>query len=122
MLGGERGNGVVNRGYLGRVDAVVVDYGVAGEVGHGYDVVGIVHAVFLDAENGGVGLPARAVKLGGVNVDDEGLAGDLLGMDACGIGEPVVGVNHVKVKSAGDYSGTDGIIVDFFHEVVGVTS
>ena len=58
LLGGKRCHGIVNGRYLCRVDAVVVNHSVAGKIAYRYDVVGIVHAVLLDAENGGIGFPS----------------------------------------------------------------
>ena len=55
-------------------------------------------------------------------MNHEGLAGDLLGMDAGRVGEPVVGVNHVEFLSAGYHAGANRVIVDFFQEIVGISA
>ncbi len=50
----------------------MVYYGLSGEVAHGDYMVGVCHAVALDAVDGGLGLPAGAVVLGGVHVHHSG--------------------------------------------------
>ena len=85
-------------------------------------MVGVVHAVLLYGEHRGVHVAARAVVVGGVHVDYQGLAGDLLGMDAGGVGEPVVRVDDVEVNGARYHTGHDGVVVDFLQQVVGVSA
>ena len=53
-------------------------------------------------------------------MDDEWFATDLLGMDTCGIGEPVVGVDDVVFLLTSYDTCYDGIVVDFVLEVVGI--
>ena len=43
-------------------------------------------------------------------------------MYAGGVSEPVVRVNDVAVNGAGDDAGSDGVVVDFLEEVIGVTT
>jgi len=83
-------HGVVYGSHLGGVDAVFLDYGLAREVRYGDDMVGVEHAVALDVEHCGIDVAARAVIVGGVHMDYQRLARHLLGVDAGGIGEPVV--------------------------------
>ena len=112
----------MHRGYLGRVLVVLLDYGAARQVRHRYDVVGVVHAVLLDAVDVGVDVASGTVEVGGVHVDDQGLAGDVLGVDACRVGEPVVAVDDVEGDCAGYDPGHDGVVVDLLEEVVGVAA
>ena len=55
-----------------------------------------------------------------MHMNHQRLAAHLLGMNAGRIGEPVVRVNDVELLSAGNHTGYDRIVVDLFHEVVGI--
>ena len=115
-------HGVVYSSDLRGVDAVALDDGAAGEVADGDDMVSVNHAVALDVIYRGVDVATRPVIVSGMHVNDEGLAGDLLGMYAGGVSEPVVRVNDIAVNGAGDDAGGDGVVVDFLEEVIGVTT
>ena len=69
---------------------ILLDDGTAGEIADGDDVVSVVHPVHLDTEYCGVHIATTAVEVRGVDVYDEGLTGDLLGMDPRWISQPVV--------------------------------
>ena len=69
---------------------ILLDDGTAGEVADRDDVVSVVHPVHLDTEDRGVHIATTAVEVRGVDVYDEGLTGDLLGMDPRWISQPVV--------------------------------
>ena len=75
---------------LGWILVILLDDGTAGEIADGDDVVCVVHPVHLDAEDRGVHIATTAVEVRGVDVYDEGLTGDLLGMDPRWISQPVV--------------------------------
>ena len=115
-------HGIVYGSHLGRVDAVFVDYRGAGEITYRDYVVGVEHTITLDVEHGRVHIAARAVEVGGVYVDYHRLAGHLLGMYACGICEPVVGVDYVKLLGTGDDTGAYRVVVDFLQKVIGIAS
>ena len=119
---GQRIDGIVHGDALRRVLMVVVDHRLAREFRHAHDAVGMVHTVFLDGIDRGVHLSARAVEVCGVHVDHQGASAHLLGVDASRIGEPVVGVNDVILLLSGDDTSHDGVVVDFFLEVVGIFS
>ena len=57
-----------------------------------------------------------------MHVDDQRLARHLLGMDARRVGEPVMAVNDVAVHGAGNDTRNDAVVVDFFEQVLGITS
>ncbi len=117
----QRYDGVVDRRNLGRVDAVLLDDGAARQVGDGDDVVGMRHAVLLDAEHCRVDVAARAVEVGGVDVYDEGLAGDVLGVYAGRVCQPVVRVYDVAGHRTRYHAGDYRVVVDLLEYVVGVT-
>ena len=75
---------------LGWILVILLDHGTAGEIADGDDVVSVVHPVHLDAEDRGVHIASTAVEVRGVDVYDEGLTSDLLGMDPRWISQPVV--------------------------------
>ena len=82
--------------------AVTVHNNVAGPVTHCDNPVGSFHTALLYVVDEGVVVLAVTVKLGGVNVYYQRLAAHFLGGDAGQIGEPVVGVDHVKVVLCGN--------------------
>ena len=118
----ERINGIVHREHLARILMILVDDRVACQVRHTHDAIGMVHAVLLDGVDGGVHMAAATVVVGGVHVDTQRLAAHLLGVDACGIGEPVVGVDDVELLATRHHTGNDRIIVDFLVQIARVTA
>ena len=80
----------------------------------------MVHTVFLDGIDGGVHLSARSVEIRGVHVDHQGASAHLLGVNASRIGEPVVGMDDVILLLSGDDPCHDGVVIDFFLQVVGI--
>ena len=53
-----------------------------------------------------------------MDVYDEGLTSDLLGMNPCRISQPVVRVDDVEGLTASDDTCYDGVVVDLLEEVV----
>ena len=105
---------------FGGVDAILGDDDIAGEVAHGDDLVGRHHTVLLYGEDAGVDVVhAAAVEGGGVDVDDQRLAGQALGGDAGIVGEPVVGVDHVEfiLVLDGYRAAHKGVAGNLFHKV-----
>ena len=120
QLGAERHNGVVYSGYLCRIDTVVVNHSLASEIRHGDYVVGMNHAVALDAIDRGIGLSARTVVLGSMNVNHQRLACDLLGMYSGRIGEPVVAMDDIEVERACNHTRGNRVVVDFLEKIRGI--
>ena len=85
-------------------------------------MVGIVHAVFLDIEHCGIDVATASVEVGGMNVNHQWLACDLLGVNTGRIGEPVVRVDNIAWNGACNHTSHNRIIVDFLNEVIGVTT
>ena len=105
---------------LGRIDAVLGDDDVPGQVADGDDLVSHFHTPLLYGEDAGVDVVrASAVERGGVHVDYQRLAGHLLGSDSGRICEPVVGVDEVELTLVllGYGSAHHRIACDFLHEV-----
>ena len=82
----------------------------------------MVHTILLDAIHRGIDIAAAAVEVGGVNVDDEGLAAHVLGVNTCGIGQPVVCMDDVVLLLACDDASHDGVVVDFLVEVLRIAT
>ncbi len=118
----ERHYGVVNCRHFCGIDAITLDDRLTGQIADRDDMVGVDHAVALDVEHSRVDIAARAVIVCRVDMDHQRLAGDLLGVDAGGIGQPVVAVDYVAVDGACDHSGRDRIIVDLFKKIVGIAT
>ena len=55
-------------------------------------------------------------------MDDQRFPADVLGVDACRIGKPVVGMDDVELLLACNDTGHDGVVVDFVLKVFGVAS
>ncbi len=87
-----------------RVDAVFVDDSLARQVTHGDNMVSVMHTVEFDSEHRRVYVAARAVEVGGVYVNHQRLARHLLGVNACGICKPVMGVDDVELLCPGNHS------------------
>ena len=115
-------DGVVHRHHFCRVLPVVVDDGAAGEFRNAHDAVGMVHAVALNGVDRGVDIAARAVEIRGVDVHHQRLSAHLLGVDARGIGEPVVGMDDVILLLSGNDTRHDGVVVDLFLQIVGIAA
>ena len=82
-------DGVVDHLDLVGSHAVAVDADVLGQVADGDDLVGPVHAGALDVVDALVDVLAAAVELGGVDVDDQRLAGMAATARPAGIGDRV---------------------------------
>ena len=100
----------------------MVDNGLAGEFRHTHYAVGIVHSVFLYAIDSGVHLSSRAVEIGGMDMDAQRFAAHALGMDACGIGEPVVGMDYIKLLGACYDTRNDAVVVYLLVKVAGIAA
>ncbi len=85
-------------------------------------MVGLKHAVTLDAKHRRVYIATRTVVVGGVNVYHQRLARHLLGVNAGRICQPVVGVYDVKLFGTCHNAGHYGVIVDLLKEIVGITA
>ena len=115
-------DGVVHRHHFRRILPVVVDDRAAGEFRNAHDAVGMVHAVALNGVDRGVDIAARAVEIRGVDVHHQRFAAHLLGVDARGIGEPVVGMDDVILLLPSDDARHDGVVVDLFLQIVGIAA
>ena len=112
---------IVDGSDLVGADAILLYNRLACEIAHGYNMVGIVHAILLDIEHRGIHITATAVKIGSMNMYHKGLACHLLGVDAGRIGEPVVRVDDIKVDCAGYHSCHYRVVVDFLKQIVGIS-
>ena len=119
---GQRIDSIVHSDALRRVLMVVIDDRLSREFRHAHDAVSVVHTVFLNGIDGGVHLSARTVEVSGVHVNHQGTSAHLFGVDAGRIGEPVVGMDNVVLLLSGNDASHDGIVVDFFLQVVGIFS
>ena len=81
---------IVNRGNFIGAYAIFLNYRFASKVAHRDNMVSIIHAIFRNAEHCGINLSTTAVKVGGMNMNYQWLACDLLGMNACRISKPIV--------------------------------
>ena len=115
-------NSVVYSRHLVGADAIFLDDSAPCEVAHGDDVVGVVHTVLLDAEHRWIDVAAAAVKVGRVDVDHKWLAGHLLGVDASGVGEPVMGVDDVAIDGSCDHARHNTVIVNLLEQVLRIAS
>ena len=57
-----------------------------------------------------------------MNVDAQGLAADLLGMDAGRIGQPIVGMDDVVVKRTSHHASNNRIVIDFLMQIAWITA
>ena len=113
---------IVHGEALAGILMVLIDNGLTGQLRHAHDAVGPVHTVLLYGIHCGIDLAAAAVEVGGMHVYAERLAADLLGMDTCRIGEPVMSMDNVKLLSTSHLSGDDRVIVDLFVKVAWITA
>jgi len=115
-------DGIVHGEHLSRVLMILVDHRGACQLAHAHDAIGMVHAVFLDGIYRGVHPSATAVIIGGVHVNAQRLAAHLLGMYAGRVGQPVVGMDDVKLLGPRHHAGNDRIVVDLFVQIAGIAS
>ena len=118
----QRFDGVVHGGYLVRILVIFFDNGVACQVRHGDDVVGGIHALFLDAIHIGIDLSAATVVVGGMNVYDHRFAAYLFGKTTGGIGQPIVRMNHIELAAVRYDTGHRFVVRNLFRQIVGITS
>ena len=111
--------GIVHSDTLRRVLMILLDHGATSEFRHTHDEVGMIHTIFFDDECGvaRVAHTACTVILCRVYVYAQGLTAHLLGVDTSRIGEPVVGVDDVKLLFASDDTCHDRVVVDLFQQV-----
>ena len=84
-------------------DAVSGDAEVLGELAHGDDLHRPVHSASLDVVDRLVDMLARTIELGRVDVDHQRLSGELCDRQTGGVGQPVVGVDHVELGALRDF-------------------
>ena len=118
----QRINGVVHGEALTRILMVLVNDGLTCQLRHTHDTVGIVHTVLLDAIDGGVHLAARTVEVGGMHVDAQGFAADLLSVDACRESQPVVSVDDIELFRSCHHACNDRVVVDLLVQIAGIAS
>ena len=58
-------------------------------------------------------MATRTVKVGRMHVDDEWLSANIFGMNAGGVGQPVVSVDDVILLLTSYNACYDGVVVDF---------
>ena len=81
-----------------------------------------IHAIFFYGKYRGIDIAAASVEVGGMNVNDQRFSGNLLGMNAGRIGEPVVRMDNVTRIGASYHTGYNRIVVYLFKEVIGITA
>ena len=112
----------MDSGDLVGADAVFVDYGAPREVGDRYDMVGVLHAIFLDAEHRRVNVAAGAVESVACTWVTSGLPVTFFACMPAGYVSQSCGVYHVAWNGARDHSGHNRVIVDFLDDVVWVSA
>ena len=103
----ERIDCIVDGETLAWVLMIMVDDGLTCEFRHTHDAVSIVHTILLYAIDSGVHIATRAVKVGSMDVNAQRFATDILGMDTCRIGEPVMSMDDIKLLGAGYDASND---------------
>ena len=97
---------------------ILLDHRPAGQFAHTHDMIGMVHTVLLYGVDGRIDIAAAAIEVGRVDMDHQWHTEDLLGVDTCRIGDPVVGMDQVVVVGSGDHAGDDGVVIDLVDQVV----
>lgn len=121
-FGGQRIDGIVHRDTFRRILVIVVDDGLAGQLTDTHDAVCMVHSVFFDAVYGWVHISAATVEIRCMDVDDKRLSRYILGVYPCWIGEPVVGMDDLVFLLTCYDTGHNGVVVDLFVQIVGITA
>ena len=114
----ERDHGIVYGCHLGGILMILLDHRPAGQFAHTHDMIGMVHTVLLYGIDGRINITAAAIEVGSVDMDNQWHTEDLLSMDTCRIGHPVVGMDQVVVVGSGDHAGDDGVVIDLVDQVV----
>ena len=122
VLGTQGVDGVVDGKHLSRILMILIDNSIAGQVGNAHNTVGVVHTVLLNGINRRIDVTTATVVVGGMDVDAQWLSADLLSVDSRGISEPVVGMDDVEVDGARYDSGNDGVVVNLFVKISGISS
>ena len=93
---------------------------MAGQVAYTHNMIRLLHTAFLNSIDGGIDISTTAVEVGGMDVDDQRFARYMLGEHACGVSQPVMGVDDVEIKTIGEYRRHRLVVTDFLDKVVGI--
>ncbi len=104
--------------FFGR-NAVAVDDDVARQIRHGHHSIGGHHTRPLDGVGLRVDVLAAAVVFRGVHVHDQRFSRDTFSGYSCVVGEPVVGVDDVKLtlQFFGHLRGHHSVTGDLLHQI-----
>ena len=94
--GSKRSDGIVYRRDFRWILMILLDHCPTGQVTHGDDMVCVVHPIHLDTEDCRIDIPSATVEVGSMNVYDQRLPCDLLGMNTCGVSQPVMRVDDIE--------------------------
>ena len=101
-------------------EAVTTDHDATGEMTHGNDLVGPLHALPLDIIHDLVDMLTASVELGRMNVHDQRLAGHGGHRHPGRIRHPVVSVNHVELFALRQLHRHGGIAMDLLIHIATV--
>ena len=119
---GQRLDGVVHCGNLRRILSVFLYDGLACEVGNADYVVSLIHASSLYVIDLRVDIASRPVEVSGVNMDNQRLAGNVLGEYAGRVSQPVVRVDNIESALMSHDRSHSLIVGDFLHQILGIHS
>ena len=118
----ERDDRVVDSSDFRRINAIFVYNRSAGQIRNRYDMVGVIHAVFLYSEHRRIRLPSGTVEFRCMHMYHQRFAGNVFGMYSRRISEPVMRMNHIAGDRARNHSGNYRIIVDLFEDIVRIAA
>ena len=96
---------------LPRILMVLIDNGLTSKFTYTQNAICMIHTIFLNAIDSRVHLATRTVEIRSVYMNAERFATHLLGVHACRISEPIMGMDDIELLTARQHSSDDGKIV-----------
>ena len=113
---------VVNSRNLVSRYAVLLNNRLARKIADAHDMVGLLHATFLDTEHGRIDIATRAVEIGSMDVNNQWLAADMLGEHTGRIGQPVVRMDDIEIQRVGKHGSYSLVVADLLKQIVGIAT
>ena len=101
---------------------IFINYGATSEIAHGYDMIGVIHAVHFDTKYVGIDISAASIEVGCMDVYHKRLARNRFCVYTGGIADPVVCVDDIELFRTRNHSCYDRVVVDFLQKIIRIAT